>query len=335
MLEKNTQYRDKKTMLELVDIEPKGGPINQKNVDTEADLLGRPISAPIFISGMTGGHPETLEINKNIAMAAARFNIPMGVGSQRAMMEKDSLAYTYDVKKFARELILIGNIGASKLLVYDDKSVQRALDRIDADMLAIHTNPGQESIQPEGDLNFRGVMKRIFEVSRNIKQPVVVKEVGNGISKEVAASLNGHVYAIDVQGAGGTTWIGVETYRNKSRYGNAFWDWGIPTALSVLEAKSAFKGPVWSSGGIRTPKDVVKSIAIGAEICGMAKPIISSERSAGSDGVYLFLSKLITGVRNEMADLGFSSIKELSNAKVSFREPLNSILKQRRILKQK
>ncbi len=329
IVEKNTQYRKKTTMFEFVDILPNGGAISPKNVDIESELLGRPVSAPIFISGMTGGHPSTHEINKNIAIAAARLNIPMGVGSQRAMIEKNDLIYTYDVKKFAKELILIGNVGASKLLIYSNDKIQEMLDSIQADLLAIHTNPGQESIQPEGDMDFTGVMDRIIDVAKGIRQPTIVKEVGNGISKEVAEQLNGKVYAIDVQGAGGTTWIGVETYRNKSKYGNAFWEWGIPTALSVMEAKSAFNGPVWASGGIRIPSDIVKALAIGAERCGMAKPVISAERKGGSDAVYTFISQIIEGTKAEMARLGFSSLKELKKAKVSLREPLKDILQQR------
>ncbi|HUC39029.1 MAG TPA: type 2 isopentenyl-diphosphate Delta-isomerase, partial [Candidatus Acidoferrum sp.] len=329
IVESNTQYKKKTTMLEFVEVTPNGGAIDQKRVDIEGELIGNPVSAPIFISGMTGGHPATFEINKDIAIAAARLNIPMGVGSQRAMIEKKDLLYTYDVKKFAKELILIGNIGASKLLVYDDSTIQKTMDLIGADLVAIHTNPGQESIQPEGDMDFRGVVKRIAEVARSIRQPVIVKEVGNGISKEVAAMLSKKIYAIDVQGAGGTTWIGVETYRNRSKYGNAFWEWGIPTALSVIESKSAFDGPVWASGGIRTPSDIVKALAIGADRCGMAKPVISAERSGGSEGAYKFLDNMITGIRREMGALGFSSLKELSKAKVVFKEPLKSVLKER------
>ena len=318
-------------MLELVDIQPNGGAVDPKDVDVESEILGKPVSAPIFISGMTGGHPATLEINKNIAMAAARLNIPMGIGSQRSMVEKEELIYTYDMKRFAKELILIGNIGASKLPIYANERIQKMLDSVGADLLAIHTNPGQESIQPEGDMDFRGVMKRILEVAKSIRQPVIVKEVGNGISKEIAAQLNGKIYAIDVQGAGGTTWIGVETYRNKSKYGNAFWEWGIPTALSVMEAKSVFGGPVWASGGIRTPQDIVRALAIGAERCGMAKPVISAERKGGSDAVYAFVNNMIEGTKAEMAKRGFSSLKDLRKAKVSFKEPLKNILHDRNI----
>ncbi len=331
IINEDTQYKEKTTMLELVDIKPKKGKIDPNSVDIEASLVGKKISSPIFISGMTGGHPVAMEINKNIAIAASKLKIPMGVGSQRAMLENEALAYTYDVKKFASPLILIGNMGANRLPKYDNKRIQKMLDSVKADIIAIHTNPGQESVQPEGDIDFRGVYERIVDLAKSIKQPVIVKEVGNGISKEIAKMFNKKVFAIDVQGAGGTTWIGVETFRSKGSYGNAFWDWGIPTALSVLEAKSEFKGQVWSSGGIRNPIDIVKSIAIGADMCGIAKPVIVAERKGGSEGVYNFMNDMINGVKNEMAALGFSSIKELKNAKISFKEPLKSILKDRKI----
>ena len=329
VLNKETQYRSKTTLFECIEVLPSGKRISGEDVDASTTLLGRKIAAPIFISGMTGGHPSTYEINKNIAVAASRIGIPMGVGSQRAMYEKHDLAYTYDVKKAAGDLILIGNMGATKLLKYDDRKIQEMLDSINADMLALHTNPAQESVQPEGDIDFRGVYSRICEVGKSIRQPVILKEVGNGISKEVAKRVDGKVYAIDVQGAGGTTWVGVETYRSKGAYGSAFWEWGIPTALSVLESKSAFHGPVWASGGIRTPSDIVKAVAIGADMSGMANPVLVSERRKGAEGVYDYLNKLIMDFRNEVGSLGFSSMEELKNAEVKIGEPLASLLKQR------
>jgi isopentenyl-diphosphate delta-isomerase len=332
ILTKETQYREKTTMLECVHVEPRGGAISNKDVDVSSIILGRRVAAPLFISGMTGGHPVAFQINKNIAEAASKLGIPMGVGSQRAMAENQSLSYTYNIKKYSPELVLIGNMGASRLPAYTNEQIEGILDYIKADMFAIHTNPGQESVQPEGDLDFRGVMERIKRLKPEIKQSIIVKEVGNGISKEVAASLNGAADAIDVQGAGGTTWIGVETYRSKGSYGEAFWDWGIPTALSVLECKSAFSGPVFSSGGIRSALDIIRSISIGASACGMAKPVIMSERKGGAEGVYNFMKGTMDGLKEIMAEMGFENIEQLRNAKVSFSEPLSSVLEQRGIL---
>ncbi|MEM0150124.1 MAG: type 2 isopentenyl-diphosphate Delta-isomerase [Candidatus Micrarchaeaceae archaeon] len=328
---KNTQYRNKTTLLECIEVLPRGGANNQKSVDLSTEFFGREVGAPLFVSGMTGGHSATLGINTNIAKAVSRLKIPMGVGSQRAMIEDKSLAYTYDVKKATGDsnIFLIGNIGASKLLEYSDKVIQSAADMIGADALAVHTNPGQESVQPEGDINFTGVYGRICELAKSMDKPVIVKEVGNGISKEVAMRLNGKVEAIDVQGAGGTTWIGIETYRSRSKEGLVFWDWGIPTALSVMEVLSAFKGTVLSSGGIRSGADVLKSIALGAQLAGFAQPVLMAERKGGSKGVYDYISGIEEELKREMALLGFSTIKELRKAKVAIKDPLRDVLKQR------
>jgi len=331
ILNKDTQYHKKTTLFECIEVVPRGGELERKDVDVSTSLAGKKIDAPIFVSGMTGGHKNTFEINKNIALAVSKLNVPMGVGSQRAMLENKDLTYTYDVKKVAKNIFLIGNLGASKLPNYSDSKIQEAVNEIGADMLALHTNPGQESVEPEGDIDFSGVYERICEVAKSLEEPVILKEVGNGISKEVARKVRGKVFAIDVQGAGGTTWIGVETYRGNSSYGKAFWEWGIPTALSVFESIYGFGGHVWSSGGIRSASDVMKSIAIGAEMCGMAKPVLVSERKEGSYGVYKLLDSIINNLRNEMAMLGFSSIKELSNAKIKIKEPLAGLLRQRRI----
>jgi len=225
--------------------------------------------------------------------------------------------------------LLIGNIGASELLRYDANRIQDMLDTIDADMLALHTNPGQESVQPEGNVNFKGVYQKICDLRDNIKQPIIVKEVGNGISKEVAQKLEGKVYGIDTQGAGGTTWIGVETYRSRGSYGKAFWDWGVPTALSVMEVKSVFSGHVWASGGIRTASDVIKAIALGAEMCGMAKPILVNENNGGAEAVYGFLNSTIIDIKSEMAKLGFRSISEIRSAKIEITGPLRNLSEQR------
>lgn len=329
ILNKETQYREKTTMLEYVELAGGGASIAKVDVDLGTEIVGKEIDAPIFVSGMTGGHSDVFGINKNIAKAVAKLNIPMGVGSQRAMIEDKNLAYTYDVKKFAKDIILIGNIGATSLHRYGNETIQEMLDEVNADMLAIHTNPAQESVQPEGDVDFRGIFKRIVEVAKYVRQPTILKEVGNGVSKEVAQRLDGKVYGIDVQGAGGTTWVGVETYRSKGEEGLAFWDWGIPTALSVLETKDSFKGKVFASGGIRSADDVIRAVALGADLCGMAKPVLMSESRQGSDGVYSMLSSIIEDMKKKMAKLGLRNIGELKNAKVLIKEPLSGVIKQR------
>ncbi len=331
VLEKDTQYKEKTTFLEYVKILPNSGSIKSDEVELGMNLIGKELSSPLFVSGMTGGHSVAFGINKNIAIAAEKAGIPMGVGSQRAMVENKQLVYSYDVKKYAPNLFLIGNIGSTKLLSYNDSRIQEMVNDISADMLAIHTNPGQESVQPEGDLDFRNTKDRIVELASHLDKPVIVKEVGNGISKEVAAQLDEKVFGIDVQGAGGTTWIGVELFRNKDKSLGSFWDWGIPTALSVLEVKSSFSGSVWASGGIRTASDIVKALALGADLCGMAKPVIMAERKNGAEGAYVFLSGMINKIKEEMADMGFGSVAELRNAKVEITGTLAKLASQRKL----
>ncbi len=330
---RRTQYVGKTTLFECVEVLPKGGALESSDVTLNTEYLSKGIDAPIAISGMTGGHDALFKINKNIGEAARRLNIPMGVGSQRAMIENPRLAYTYDVKKAtgSNDMLLIGNIGASKLVVYENERISKALEAISADAIAVHTNPGQESVQPEGDIDFRGAYERICELAKGIDEPVILKEVGNGISKDVAMRFRNKIYAIDVQGAGGTTWIGIETYRSKSKEGLVFWDWGIQTALSTIEVLSAFNGPVISSGGIRSSTDILKGIALGAQLCSMAEPVLKAELHNGAKGVYDYIEALEEGLRSRMAELGFSNVDELRKARVLIREPLASILRQRRV----
>jgi len=329
VLNKDVQYHKRTTMFEYVKILPKSGEISIDDVDISTTLLNKKINTPLFASAITGGHTATFKINRDIAIAVERIGMAMGVGSQRAMIEKPDLKYTFDVKKVANNIILIGNIGAAQTLKYDNNEIQHMLDEVNADILAVHLNPAQESVQPEGDINLKGAYNRICEIAKSVKQPVIIKEVGNGVSKEVAEKFEKRVYGIDVEGAGGTTWVGVETYRSKGSYGNAFWDWGIPTALSLLEVKSVFSGSTWASGGVRTPTDIMKALALGADLCGMAKPVLEAQNRNGAEGVYHLFLNLSTGLKEEMAKLGYRSIKELAGAKVEINGVLAKLVKQR------
>ncbi|MGC8651969.1 MAG: type 2 isopentenyl-diphosphate Delta-isomerase [Candidatus Micrarchaeia archaeon] len=330
---RQTQYRHKTTLFECIEVLPYGGAVKESDVNLGTEYLHKEIEAPIAVSGMTGGHDALFKINRDIADAVSKLGVPMGVGSQRAMIENPRLAYTYDVKRGIgrRNMLLIGNIGASKLAVYEDKRIKEALEAISADAIAVHTNPGQESVQPEGDIDFRGAYERICELARSIDRPVILKEVGNGISKDVAKRFRGRIYAIDVQGAGGTTWIGIETYRSKSKEGLVFWDWGIPTALSTMEVLSVFDGPVIASGGIRSSEDIIKGVALGAQLCSMAEPVLKAELRGGAKGVYDYIKALEDELRSRMAELGFGSIEELRKARVLINEPLAGILRQRKV----
>ena len=248
--------------------------VNKSDINISTDVFSKKLDSPLFISAITGGHPFAEKINKELAIVAEEFNIGFGLGSQRAGIEHPELASTYTVaRQYAPNALLVGNIGAPQMELADS-----AVDMIDADILAIHLNPLQESIQPGGDLDAKGFIDSIEEISNSVNVPVMVKETGAGISYEDAIALQkAGVSYIDIEGAGGTSWAAVETYRSEDKYlGYEFWDWGIPTAISTAEVCSTVDIPVISSGGIRSGLEAAKAIALGADAVGMALPFLKA-----------------------------------------------------------
>ncbi len=247
--------------------------IDFDDVDLHVEYFNRKFSFPLMIIGMTGGYTKAKEINTELARIASEYEIPMGVGSQRAMIENASLKETYDVKKHFPDLFLVGNIGAYQLKIYDPKKIESLVKDIDADALAIHLNPLQEIVQPEGDRNWSNILMKINEVIDFLDVPVIVKETGAGISREVAYKLSRvGVKWIDVSGVGGTSWSKIEYMRGGSIKG--FEEWGIPTALSIVVCKDLAN--VIASGGIRNGIDGAKSLALGAKMFGAAKPFLDA-----------------------------------------------------------
>ena len=248
-------------------------------IDTGTTFLGKRLSAPLLISSMTGGTAEAEQINIQLATAAESLGVAMGVGSQRAALRNPAVARTYDVRRVAPTAVLLANLGAVQLNYgYGVAECRRAVEMIAADALILHLNPLQEAVQPEGDTNFKGLLPKIEAVCREIEVPVIVKEVGNGISAAVARRLvDAGVSAIDVAGAGGTSWSEVERFRHTSDQGRSiaglFAGWGIPTAEAIAEVRDALPTtPLIGSGGIRSGLDVAKAIALGADLAGSAAP---------------------------------------------------------------
>ena len=259
--------------------------ISLRAVDTSIDLWGRRLKVPLLISSMTGGAPRAQEINRNLALAAQELGIAMGVGSQRAALQNPELAATYQVRQFAPDIPLFANIGAIQLnYTYGVDECRRAVDMIEADALILHLNALQEAVQPEGDTNFAGLAGKIAQVCREVGVPVIAKEVGWGISADAARLLwEAGVSAIDVAGAGGTSWSQVELYRIPTEQGRlvaeAFAGWGIPTAESLLQVRAnglPQGGKLFASGGIRNGIDAAKALALGADLAGMARPFLKA-----------------------------------------------------------
>ncbi len=257
--------------------------LNLQDIDLNSVLFNRQLNAPILISSMTGGTDQAGRINRRLAEAAQETGIALGLGSQRAAIENPDLQSTFQVRQFAPDVLLFANLGAVQLNYgYSYKECQAAVDMIDADALILHLNPLQEAVQPEGDGNFAGLLRKIEAVCENLTVPIIVKEVGWGFSEQTANQLSAAgVSAIDVAGAGGTSWTQVEMHRTsdpyQARLAAAFIDWGIPTTQALLNvSKSAPRMTIFASGGIRDGIDIAKCIALGASLGGMAGPFLKA-----------------------------------------------------------
>jgi isopentenyl-diphosphate Delta-isomerase len=251
--------------------------LDLNRLDTTLSLFGKKLAAPILISSMTGGTANAETINLRLAEAAQETGIVMGVGSQRAAIEHPEQAKTFQVRRVAPDILLFANIGAVQFNYgYGIDQCRRAVDMIQADALILHLNPLQEAVQDAGDTNWVGIAKKIEEVCKKLEVPVIAKEVGWGISEKTAKLLaDCGVSAIDVAGAGGTSWSQVEMHRAPDEFirqlAATFVGWGIPTADSILNVKRAVPGTlIFASGGIKDGLDITKCIALGATLGGMA-----------------------------------------------------------------
>ena len=257
--------------------------LDLEQVDLSQELFGRQINTPILISSMTGGTEEAGRINRILAAAAQAGGIAMGVGSQRAAIEHPELAETFNVREIAPDILLFANLGAIQLnYSYGLEHCLRAVEMIEADALILHLNALQEAVQPEGDIRWSGLLAKIETVCRSLPVPVIAKEVGWGFSKETATRLwEAGVSAIDVAGAGGTSWSQVEMHRattpSQARLAAAFLNWGIPTSDAIINVRrGAPDMRVFASGGLRNGVEIAKCIALGASLGGMAGPFLKA-----------------------------------------------------------
>lgn len=295
--------------------------LDLRDIDTSTVFLGHRLEIPLLISSMTGGTDEAGRINRVLAEAAQEAGIAMGLGSQRAALENQELVPTYRVRDVAPDILLMANLGAVQLNYgYGIDHCRRAVEMVGADALILHLNPLQEAVQPEGDVNFSGLLKKIEEVCRALEVPVVVKEVGWGLSERAARLLaEAGVAALDVAGAGGTSWSQVEAYRAPTefhaRIARSFADWGIPTAESIRMARRGAPDlPIIASGGLRTGIDIAKSIALGASLGGMARPFLMAASSP--EEVHQVIREIAAQLRIAMFGAGVRNIEELSAAEL-------------------
>ena len=289
------KYRFEHTCLPELDL---------SEVDISTQFLGKTLNTPLLISSMTGGTQQAKTINCRLAVAAEKHGLAMGVGSQRIAVENPDTAHTFAVRSLAPNAMLFANLGAVQLnYTYGLSQCLRVVDILQADALILHLNPLQECIQPNGDTKFKGLLDKIAQLCKQIDVPVIAKEVGNGISTTMAAKLiDAGVDAIDVAGAGGTSWAKVESQRAENnlqrRLGRTFADWGISTADCIVQIRDRNRDlPLIASGGLRDGMEVAKAIALGADLAGLAFPFLqaaSQSESAVDESIELLIAEIKT-----------------------------------------
>ena len=286
-------------------------------IDLSTTFLGKPLKAPLLISSMTGGFGLARKVNRNLAVAAQRLGLAMGVGSQRVALEEKSAADSFKVRDLAPDILLLGNLGAVQLNYgYGIEQCRQAVQMIRADGLILHLNVLQEAVQPEGNRNFKGLTAKIGEVCRQLEVPVVAKEVGSGISGAVALRLKqAGVRAIDVAGRGGTSWYAVEAKR-AARRGRPvdliFADWGIPTDEALIQVKEATPDlEIVASGGIRSGLDVAKAIVLGARVAAIGQPLLAPALESAEE-VIKFLTGVIYDIKVTLLCVGATNLAALS-----------------------
>jgi isopentenyl-diphosphate Delta-isomerase len=296
--------------------------LDLNRIDTTLSLFGKKLAAPILISSMTGGTAEAETINLRLAEAAQETGIVMGVGSQRAAIEHPEQAKTFQVRRVAPDILLFANLGAVQLNYgYGIDHCRRAVDMIQADALILHLNPLQEAVQDAGDVNFAGLAKKIEEVCKQIEVPVIAKEVGWGISEKTAKLLaECGVSAIDVAGAGGTSWSQVEMHRAPDEFTRqlaaTFVGWGVPTANSILNVKKAVPDmTIFASGGIKDGLDIAKCIALGATLGGMAGQFLKAA-AVSTEKATEMMKLTIRQIEVTMFNVGAGNLESLKVGKL-------------------
>jgi isopentenyl-diphosphate Delta-isomerase len=296
--------------------------LDWQDIALSTTFLGHRLGAPLLISSMTGGTAVAQQINQRLAAVAQRYGLAMGVGSQRVAVENPDLMETFSVRSHAPDILLLANLGAVQLnYSYGLDQCRRVVDQLAASALILHLNPLQEAVQTRGDTNFKGLLQKIEQICAALPVPVIVKEVGNGISAPLVRRLvEAGVAAVDVAGAGGTSWARVESERASDpiqrRLGQTFADWGIPTADCLVAARHVAPTlPLIASGGLRNGLDVAKTLALGADLAGLAFPFLQAA-SESEEAVAALAEVLIAEITTVLFCTGQKNLAGLRQAGV-------------------
>ena len=312
-------FRDRTTLFECVRLVHDALPdLHHDEIDLGVTLLGKRLRAPILIAAMTGGNDEAATVNRTLAEVAEARGYGFGLGSQRAMHRRGEVSWTYRVREVAPTTLLFGNLGLVQARELDDDALRGIAGEVGADALCIHLNPAMELVQPGGDRDFRGGADFFTRVTRSLGIPVIAKETGNGIAPHTARRLfAAGVRHVDVSGAGGTSWVGVETLRAEGgarALGEAIWDWGVPTAASVALCAPVGFETVIATGGVFTGTDVARALALGASAAGIARPALKALREGGAAGAHAFFDGVERELRALMLLTGSRDVAALRRA---------------------
>jgi isopentenyl-diphosphate delta-isomerase len=318
-LNEDVQFQARRTLLADVRLLHEALPeLDANALDLSVPLAGKTLRAPLYISGMTGGTAEAVAINRDLAAVAEEMGIAFGFGSQRPLLKDASQLPSYQVRDVAPSALLFGNLGLVQAGQYPVSQIKAMVADTQIDALCLHLNPAQEMMQAHGDRNFRGGLETLRRLRGELTVPLIVKETGCGISARTAEKIKqAGIGIVDVAGAGGTSWVGVETRRaanDRKPLGYEMWDWGIPTAASLLQVRQVTGLTVLASGGLRSGTDVAHAIALGATACGMAQPYLKARHEGGRDGIRALVLRLIDHLKMTMVLTGSRTIAELQQA---------------------
>lgn len=316
--DEDVESRERTTLLEEVTLVHDSLPeLGFDEIDLATTLCGRTLRTPLMISGMTGGPSSAGALNRELARVAEEYGLAFGLGSQRPMLTDPGAAETFRIRDVAPTTFLCGNIGSVQLAGLTEEALKELVGAVDADALCVHLNPAQELVQENGDRDFRGSLDAIARAVDVLDVPVIAKETGSGMSPRTLDKLaRAGVATVDVSGAGGTTWIGVEALRGtpeSAQVGNALWDWGVPTAASIVFARKAGMETI-ASGGVRTGHDAARALGLGASIASAALPFLRAAVSGGADAAAEVARVMLRTLTTAMLLTGSRDLSELRKA---------------------